>query len=143
MVWLNDIWGYFLDEKDIEEAYLDYYTNRLFFFNENQDMQDMLKIPRVFTRAGLLREYIKDSNDRVLKKIIQKMNLLSDFELLDYYHKNFSPWYDPENYYSQWVVYAKKKIIDYAEEWCNSNGIKCTRKQTNQFETYSFLIAYS
>lgn len=140
MVWLNDIWGYFLDEKDIEEAYLDCYTNNLFFFNENQDM---LKIPRVFTRAGLLREYIKDSNDRALKNFTRKMYLMSDFELLDYYHKNFSPWYAPENYYSQWVVYAKKKIIDYAEEWCNCNGIKCTRKQTNPFETYIFLIAYS
>lgn len=138
MVWLNDIYGYFLDEADIEEAYLDLYTNELTFNN----VGDTLRLPRPFTRAGLLREYIKGSSDRELKKFISKMELMSDHELLDHYHRNFSPWYDPENYYSQWVVYAKEKIIDHAEDWCSSNGIKCTRKQKDRFETYTFLTAY-
>lgn len=103
----------------------------------------MLKIPRTFTRAGLLREYIISSNDKMLKVLAHKLDAFSDFELLDYYHKNFSPWYDPENYYSQWVVYAKEKIACYAEEWCYSNGFQCSRKSKKQFETYNFLTAYS
>lgn len=140
MVWLNDIYGYFLNETDIEEAYLDLFTHELCFTDITADM---LKIPRVFTRAELLREFIKNSEDDKLKKAARQIGVLSDFQLLDYYHKNFSPWYDPDNYYSQWVVYAKKKIIDFAEEWCNSNNIGCTKKETSKFETYSYLTAYS
>lgn len=140
MVWLDEIWGYFLDESDIEEAYIDPYYHEL---RLSDISEDMLKIPKNFTRGELLREFINNSGDKALKKLSREIGSITDYELLDLYHKCFSPWYDPDNYYSQWVVQGKEKIMDYAERWCEINGIACTRKSRQKFETYSFLTCYS
>lgn len=138
MVWLNDIWGFFLDEKDVEDACIDICTNEICFDAEDRDV---LKIPRIFKRAELLREFIRNSPDRKMINLARRLDEFSDFRLLDLFHKNYSPWYDPDNYYSKWVEAGKEKIVDFAEEWCNCNNIPCTRKMISR-ELYTFLTAY-
>ncbi|MDE6593212.1 MAG: hypothetical protein K2K57_09145 [Oscillospiraceae bacterium] len=146
MIILDDIWEYFIDDAQIKKAYIDIPASELYLPDDDESINadaDFAEIPRQFTQGGLLREFIKNSSDKRLKKLAREVDSMTDFELLDHYHKKYSPWFDEDNYYSEWVVEGKEKVIDFAEEWCFSNGIKCTRKKRKKFETYSALTAYS
>ncbi|MDE7295262.1 MAG: hypothetical protein K2N72_12640 [Oscillospiraceae bacterium] len=146
MVFLDEIWKYFLDAAQIKKAYIYIPASEFYLPDDEESINsdtNFAEIPRQFTQGGLLREFIKNSSNKSLKKLARQVDSMTDFELLDHYHKNYSPWFDEDNYYSEWVVEGKEKIIDFAEEWCASNGIKCTRKKRKKFETYSALTAYS
>ena len=132
MIWVKDVWFYFLDEDDIAKAFYDYHIEGVVF--EKSDF--CIEIPRCFTRAGLLRSFIKCSNDKKLRQLAEN---LSDDRLCDLYHGNYSCNYEPDNYYSQWIPFGKKIIFDYAEEWCFLNNIKCTVKENNKYDKYIYL----
>lgn len=132
MVWIKDIWVYFLNEADIEKGYIEYGTDNILF----EQNESCIEIPRMFTRVGLLREFILNSND---KKLIRLSQTLSDPQLCDIYHRNYSFNYQPDNIYSQWVPYAKNRIFDYAEEWCFANNIKCSRKESEPLGKFVYL----
>lgn len=146
MIFLDDIWEYFIDAAQIKKAYIYIPASELYLPDDDESINanaDYKEIPRRFTQGELLREFIKSSSDKSLKRLAPKVDSMTDFQLLEHYHKNYSPWFAEDNYYSEWVVNGKEKIIDFAEEWCASNGIKCTRKKRKRFETYSALTAYS
>lgn len=146
MIFLDEIWEYFIDDAHIKKAYIDISASELYLPDNDEALNGdtgFAEIPRQFTQGGLLREFIKNSNDKNLIKLARNVGSMTDSELLDHYHKNYLPWFDEDNHYSEWVVEGKVKIIDFAEEWCASNGIKCTRKKKKKFETYSALTVYS
>lgn len=132
MIWIKDIWIYFLNEPDIERAYFDYNTDAVGF----NPTASSISIPRIFSRVELLREYIQICGDSKLIRIAHK---LSDEQLCRIYHNNYSPYYDINNIYSQWIPFAKNKIFIYAEDWCFSNNIKCTKKEKNIYDKFTYL----
>lgn len=84
MVWINDIWFYFLDEYDIPIAYLN--SNNGLIYMENND--DFLQIPKPFKRTELLRMYVLSTNN---KKLIKEIEQVSDYNLREYFHCKYSP----------------------------------------------------
>ncbi|MBD5146729.1 MAG: hypothetical protein HDT21_12610 [Ruminococcus sp.] len=88
MVWIKDIWVYFLDENYVEEAYLNRCNDEVYFFKQGDDIpEDMVKIPRKFKKVGLLRDFIEENCDNKLKRLAAGC---TDEELRDLYHCNYS-----------------------------------------------------
>ena len=127
MVWINNIWFYFLDEKDIGSVY-----------EENDS--ELINIPKVFKRIELLKDYVLNTND---SKLIREINNVPDKDLREYFHCKYSPYFDLENYpHSSWLIHSKKRLVDYAIEWCWNNGIKCTAKECDDYSGFVYLEAY-
>lgn len=135
MVWIKDIWIYFLNESYIEFAHLDVENGQIFF----EECEYSIKIPRVFTRVSLLRSYISKLGDIRLIKEIASVN---DLDLLKFFHEYYLPYYSSENEYSKWVEYGKEEIFEYAKKWCCNNNIKCTTKEQNNLEKLTYLQVY-
>lgn len=136
MVWLKDIWIYFLDDH-IEEAYLNRCNDEIYFFERGEDIpEDAVKIPKIFSIAGLLRDFIEENCDKKLKRLADGF---TDDELREFYHGNYSYAYSDDNFYSGWIPYGKKKIFEFAEQWCVDNGFKCTAKEPDKYGKYTYL----
>lgn len=138
MVWIKDIWIYFLaDESNVNEAYLNRYNDEVYFFEQGEDIpEDMVKIPQKFTKVGLLRNFIDENCDKNLKKLADRC---TDDELCNIYHGTYSHAYDEDNFYSEWVPYGKKKVFEYAKNWCADNGFNCTEKEPDKYDKYTYL----
>lgn len=136
MIWINNIWFYFLDEDDIPIGYLDEYSG--FVYEENNN--GLITIPKFFKRIELLKEYILSTHDN---RLIREINNVSDKNLREYFHCKYSPYFDLKNYpHSNWLIYSKKRLVDYAVEWCWNNGIKCTAKKCDDYSGFVYLEAY-
>lgn len=136
MVFIKDIWFYFLDEFDIPTGYLDEFNGSI----HEERVEGLIPIPKVFKRLDLLREYILNTHD---SKLIRELNNISDENLREYFHCKYSPYFDLTYYpHSNWLVYSKKRLVDYAEEWCWNTGIKCTKKECNDYRGFVYLEAY-
>lgn len=137
MVWIKDIWVYFLDEPDVAAAYLSRYNDEVYFYEQDGDIpNNMVKISKKFTRVGLLRDFIKENCDMKLKKLADSC---TDDELRDIYHGNYSYAYSEDNFYSGWIPYGKKKIFEYVENWCEDNGFAYTSKEPDKYGKYTYL----
>jgi hypothetical protein len=141
MVFIKDIWKYFFEE-DIsqhgENVYLDPETSLIYF----EEYEYGIKIPRIFSRLGMLKQYIANyiatSDDKKFKRDFENV---PDDILLEYFHIKCFPQYyfikGEEPYYdhSKWLIWSKNTIFDYIEQWCYENNIKCSKKYTG-FETF-------
>ena len=137
MVWIKDIWVYFLDENYVEEAYLNRCNDEVYFFKQGDAIsEDMVKIPREFTKIRLLRDFIEENCDKKLKRLAAGC---TDEELRRLYHCNYSYAYIEDNFYSGWIPYGKKKIFEYAKNWCADNGFKYTEKEPDKYGKYTYL----
>lgn len=134
MIWIKDIWIYFIDEPNIPIAYIDDVSGQLFF--ESNDFT--AKIPRCFKRTELLRKYIYTLGN---KKLIKTVKELDDAHLPRFYHQNYAPYPEIEgDVYSLYPSYGKKIIFDFAEQWCINNGFKYCKKDPEPWKGLSYLI---
>jgi hypothetical protein len=140
MVFIKDIWKYFFEE-DIREyrenVYIDPETGIVYF----EEYEYGIKIPRVFTRIGLLKQYIANyiaNGDD--KKFKREMSIVPDDILVEYFHRKYFPYpyCDEDDEHYKWLIDSKKAVFDYVEQWCYDNNIKCSKKDTG-FQTYSYL----
>jgi hypothetical protein len=101
MVFIKDIWMYFLDEEWIENAYIDIETGSI----SDEEYDYTIRIPKIFKRLELLKSYIADCGD---KKFQREMNEVPDKTLLSYLYQHYLPYTLPDYKHYQWIIYAKK-----------------------------------
>ena len=135
MVWIKDIWIYFL--KSEPTAYVDLYSNNIYF--ESND--DTIEIPKPFSKEILLRDFTQSFKDSVKyngKQLYCCFNKLNDQELVNVFHHNLYS-SNSDSIYWQYFPYAKKRIFDYAEEWCIANNLSYSCKEYNTHNKYTYL----
>ncbi len=135
MVWIKDIWIYFL--KSEPTAYIDLINGNIYF----EANGDAIKIPKPFSKEMLLKEFIQSFENNVKyngKQLYRYFNSLNDQELVNVFHHNLYAG-NSESVYWQYFPYAKKRIFDYAEEWCIENNLSYSCKEYNAKDKYTYL----
>ncbi len=130
MVWIQDIWFYFLQSE--ETAYVDIYNGSIY----HEFSEDTVEIPKPFTKLMMLRDYTSTFADSVKygdgKKLVRYFAGLNDEEMRQEFHHRMYSEQDniSDSLYWSFFPYAKERLFDYAEEWCIANNLKFTRKDT-------------